>query len=121
MREKRWLGLEQKKRHREIYNADVGGVKGVPYSWEDYLTSLPKKKRHELKRKIRRIEQNADFTTGDLNSIDQKEEIINEFFRLHKISSSEKNTFMTTKMEKFFTDLIIKMLMLSLLRQWSNV
>ncbi len=89
---------------------DVSPYLSLPNSWEDYLTSLPKKKRHELKRKIRRIEQNADFTTGDLNSIDQKEEIINEFFRLHKISSSEKNTFMTTKMEKFFTDLIIKML-----------
>lgn len=58
MREKRWLGLEQKKRHREIYNADVGGVKGVPYSWEDYLKQVEEhvtkshaKKRYTITRK----------------------------------------------------------------------
>ena len=53
------------------------------------------------------VENNFDLIASGKK---QWKEIINEFFRLHKISSSEKKTFMTTKMEKFFTDLIIKML-----------
>ena len=89
---------------------DVSPYLSLPNSWDEYLTSLPKKKRHELKRKIRRIEQNADFSTGDLSSLEDKDEILGEFFRLHKMSSNEKNLFMTNEMEQFFTDLIIKML-----------
>jgi len=89
---------------------DVSPYLSLPNSWDEYLTSLPKKKRHELKRKIRRIEQNADFSTGDLSSLEDKDEILGEFFRLHKMSSDEKNLFMTNEMEQFFTDLIIKML-----------
>lgn len=89
---------------------DVSPYLSLPNSWDEYLASLPKKKRHELKRKIRRIEQNADFSTGDLSSLEDKDEILGEFFRLHKMSSDEKKLFMTNEKEQFFTDLIIKML-----------
>lgn len=89
---------------------DVSPYLSLPNSWDEYLALLPKKKRHELRRKIRRLEQNSDFSSGDLSTLEYKDEILGEFFRLHKISSDEKNLFMTPKMEQFFTELIIKML-----------
>jgi len=89
---------------------DVSPHLYLPNNWDEYLSLLPKKKRHELRRKIRRLEQNSDFSSGDLSTLEYKDEILGEFFRLHKISSDEKNLFMTPKMEQFFTELIIKML-----------
>lgn len=89
---------------------DVSPYLILPNTWDEYLSFLPKKKRHELRRKIRRLEQNVDFISGDYDSMEHKDEIINEFFRLHKISSTEKNMFMNKNMEKFFKDLILEML-----------
>tara|TARA_Y100000768_G_scaffold353131_1_gene305210 strand:- start:15713 stop:16657 length:945 start_codon:yes stop_codon:yes gene_type:complete len=89
---------------------DVSPYLTLPKSWDEYMSYLPKKKRHELRRKIRRLEENSDFLSGDLISLDDKDEILEEFLRLHKISSDEKRIFMTNKMELFFKDLIEEML-----------
>lgn len=89
-----------------IEEEDVAPFLVLPKSWEEYLLSLNKKRRHEIKRKIRRLEENVDFSSGDLSSISDKDEILEDFFRLHKLSSEEKNLFMNKKREKFFTDLM---------------
>ena len=41
----------------EIINEDVSPFLILPNSWEEYLSSLRKKHRHELRRKIRRLEE----------------------------------------------------------------
>lgn len=89
---------------------DVSPYLNLPNNWDEYLSLLSKKNRHELRRKIRRLEQIDDFISGDYSSIDHKDEILYDFFRLHKMSSTEKDMFMTKKMETFFRDLIIEML-----------
>ncbi|MDG2101802.1 MAG: GNAT family N-acetyltransferase [Dehalococcoidales bacterium] len=90
-----------------IEEEDVAPFLILPESWDEYLMSLNKKRRHEIKRKIRRLEENVDFSSGDLDSISDKDEILEDFFRLHKLSSEEKKTFMNKKREEFFTDLIL--------------
>ena len=74
------------------------------------LMSLSKKRRHEIKRKIRRFEENFEYTSGDHNSIDNFEEIFEDFIRLHRLSSNEKNIFMNNDREKFFKELIYRFL-----------
>ena len=71
--------------------------------WEAYLASLSKKDRHELRRKMRRLES-AGMTVG-LRVLDSPEEVdagIEPFFHLHKISRADKAEFMTATMERFF-------------------
>ena len=90
-----------------IKEEDVAPYIILPENWDQYLLSLNKKRRHEIKRKIRRLEENVKFSSGDLNSISDKDEILEDFFRLHKLSSEEKKSFMNKKREDFFTDLIL--------------
>lgn len=71
--------------------------------WEAYLASLSKKDRHELRRKMRRLE-GAGMAVG-LRVIDGADEVdggLEPFFNLHKISRADKAEFMTPIMERFF-------------------
>ena len=89
---------------------DVSPYLKLPETWEEYITNLPKKKRHELRRKIRRLEENTEYEAGDYSSSIHSDEIFENFFKLHRMSSQDKNKFMNSKMENFFIDLISKML-----------
>ena len=93
-----------------IQEEDVSPYLLLPETWDEYLMNLSKKRRHEIKRKIRRFEENFDFSSGDHNSIDNFEEIFDDFIRLHKLSSDEKKLFMNSDREKFFKELIYKFL-----------
>ncbi len=71
--------------------------------WEAYLESLDKKQRHEIRRKMRRMEREApdahmQIVTGG-ESLDQD---LDRFIALHKLSRPEKDRFMTEEMEAFF-------------------
>jgi CelD/BcsL family acetyltransferase involved in cellulose biosynthesis len=75
----------------------------LPESWEDYLLSLNKKDRHELRRKIRRV-----FDSGaavDFEVLSTQEEIVGAmdgFLDLHTRSRQDKTDFMTDDMSNFF-------------------
>lgn len=75
----------------------------LPHTWDEYLTTLERKERHELKRKIRRLEQDTAFHLCKDQTI---KEDFHEFIRLHKLSDPHKAKFMTEDMEKFFWDLV---------------
>jgi CelD/BcsL family acetyltransferase involved in cellulose biosynthesis len=75
----------------------------LPSSWDDYLASLPKKDRHELRRKLRRlfdsgarVELAVYDTQADVNAA------MDEFLRLHTISRQDKAEFMSGRMPLFF-------------------
>ena len=44
----------------EVSQQDVCPVITLPGSWDDYLAGLDKKQRHEIRRKIRKIETEAE-------------------------------------------------------------
>lgn len=72
-------------------------------SWEDYLSSLGKKDRHELRRKIRRL-----FDSGggvEFEVLSEQSEVsgaMDDFLELHTKSRADKTDFMTSEMEAFF-------------------
>jgi CelD/BcsL family acetyltransferase involved in cellulose biosynthesis len=75
----------------------------LPGSWEEYLASLGKKDRHELRRKIRRaFESGADVTFEALTTQDEIVGAMDDFLSLHTGSRADKGQFMTPEMEVFF-------------------
>jgi CelD/BcsL family acetyltransferase involved in cellulose biosynthesis len=85
----------------------------LPPTWEQYLARLSKKDRHELRRKIGRLERaeaGERFAvvgaTGDLADDGDLDAAIDDFFRLHRLSGQDKNGFWTPAMERFFRRLI---------------
>ena len=76
----------------------------LPKSWEGYLEMLEKKDRHELKRKLRRLET-AKYRMYQADSTDENQK---HFISLMKQSAPEKDKFMTSPMEKYFMDLMTR-------------
>ena len=79
---------------------DVSVELDLPATWEDYLQLLAGKQRHELKRKLRRLDEE-----GELNyrhSTDANQQDIDIFLRLFQNSRQDKAAFLTPRMESFF-------------------
>jgi len=82
---------------------DVCPVLELPGTWAEYLTlKLNKKQRHELRRKIRRAEQETQVEWHWANDFVSLEPALDTFFRLHKTSDPGKEVFMDERMQGFF-------------------
>jgi CelD/BcsL family acetyltransferase involved in cellulose biosynthesis len=80
-------------------------VLDLPASWEAYLDGLPGKDRHELRRKMRRLER--ELPGARVRSHARPEgwdEAMSLFLRLHRASRTGKARFMDERMERFFRD-----------------
>jgi CelD/BcsL family acetyltransferase involved in cellulose biosynthesis len=77
---------------------------GLPDDFEAYVQSLGKKERHELRRKIRRLE-NATRATFRWATDAERGATLDRFFALHRLSRGEKADFMTPNVERFFRDI----------------
>jgi CelD/BcsL family acetyltransferase involved in cellulose biosynthesis len=83
---------------------DVCPVLELPDTWDGYLAErLDKKKRHELRRKMRKAERDTDvhWYWVEPYNVDVGLQV---FFELHRASDPEKGSFMTKRMEGFFRD-----------------
>ncbi len=76
----------------------------MPGDFDTYVQSLAKKERHELRRKIRRLEtgRRVAFRFADDR---ERTAALERFVALHRRSRGEKAEFMTSTMERFFRDL----------------
>jgi len=82
----------------------------LPSTWEGFLEALNAKDRHELRRKIRRIEKegSCEWTRDvDPSSLDEKVAL---FLNLHRKSRRDKSEFMTPEMEAYFRSLARELL-----------
>lgn len=82
---------------------EVAAVLHLPESIDEYMTSIGKKERHEVRRKRRRYEGalgevRHEIHTGTGWAFD-------EFLRLHAMAEGEKGYFMTPERRSFFADL----------------
>jgi CelD/BcsL family acetyltransferase involved in cellulose biosynthesis len=88
----------------------------LPGAWDEYLAGLDAKQRHEVKRKLRRLEESGDvkFTVYDdgADILDRLE----IFFTLFRESRTDKTQFMTDQMENFFNAMISKTARLGILK-----
>ncbi len=76
------------------------------HNFETYLTSLDKKNRHELRRKLRRFEtQYPDYKYYTNNCADCKDGLA-DFYTLHRASDGNKQAFMDDKMAQFFSEMV---------------
>jgi CelD/BcsL family acetyltransferase involved in cellulose biosynthesis len=101
-----FIPLAKKKGYSvDVSQEDVSPELILPSSWEEYLESLNKKDRHELRRKMRRLDkENPHFFT--LDSPEQISQSLEEFFRLFKLSAGEKAGFMTEQRKAFFEAIV---------------
>ncbi|HLT96218.1 MAG TPA: GNAT family N-acetyltransferase [Acidimicrobiia bacterium] len=82
---------------------EVTAVLDLPDTFDDYLTAIGKKERHELRRKRRRYERlvapidHVTFRGSDW--------AMDEFVRLHRLSEGEKGRFMSEDRADFFRSL----------------
>ena len=90
-----------------LEEAGVSLELNLPATWDEYLQSLGKKQRHELKRKLRRLSEAGEInyrTSTDANSQD-----IDIFLRLFKNSRQDKAAFLTPERESFLRSLAMTM------------
>jgi len=77
----------------------------LPQSWEAFLGKLSGKDRHELRRKIRRLEREVAFETLRIEDSSSLRAGMEIFFDLHRKSRKDKAEFMTPEMEAFFREI----------------
>ncbi|MBI2877904.1 MAG: GNAT family N-acetyltransferase [Candidatus Tectomicrobia bacterium] len=77
----------------------------LPEDWETYLGRLGQKDRHELRRKLRRAEQQASLAFYTLEATEPLREAMSAFLELHAQSSLTKAEFMTPRRRAFFLSL----------------
>ena len=75
----------------------------LPESYEKYLAVLPRKKRHELKRKKVRFQEM--YPQAVLRE-SKDSEIFETFIKLHKTSDGDKGNFMNDEVTAFFSSLL---------------
>ena len=83
---------------------DVAPVIDLPATWDAYLETLDKKQRHEVRRKLRRVDE-TDHQWYTLDPAASLEQAIADFVDLHKKSRPDKHLFMDGRMQGFFLDM----------------
>ena len=89
----------------EIAESETTPKARLPATWDDFLAGLRKKDRHELRRKLRRLDRESDYRQYAAETGDALADSMGDFFRLLKASRDDKRAFMTEPRERFFTDI----------------
>jgi len=77
----------------------------LPESWDAYLATLSGKDRHELRRKMRKLEAELpDVRVASVTGGPAWDDALSRFLRLHRFSRTGKSKFMDEAMERFFRD-----------------
>ena len=86
---------------------DVSPIIELPSDWNTYLVSLRKKDRHELRRKVRKLEGRDDvrWYLVPPNDADRMQSEMQTFLHLHRSSGVDKAHFMDDKMANYFLDM----------------
>ena len=81
---------------------DVSLELDLPPTWGDYLLMLTGKQRHEVRRKLRRLEEAGSIRYRIVEDVHGVRQEIETFFELFKLSREDKEVFMTDEMASFF-------------------
>ena len=100
----------------EVEYEDVTSGIALPADWDEYLGLLSKKDRHELRRKLRRLESQTDWRWYCLTSPGEVMGAFDEFLSLMRMSRADKEEYMTPDRERFFRALAVRMAELDQIR-----
>lgn len=84
---------------------DISYEMELPESWDDYLLLLKGKQRHEIRRKLRRLDEAGNVSYRIIDDPDGIKAEIETFLKLFKMSRNDKEMFMTAEMTSFFRSL----------------
>jgi len=85
-----------------LHVEEVCPVITLPSTWDEYLSSLSKKERHEVRRKVRKANREAMvrcYYADDPTSLYGE---LEDFIALHRTSADPKSSFMDERMQGFF-------------------
>ena len=103
----------------EIFREDVAPQFDLPVHYETYLSEqVDKKQRHEIRRKQRRAEREADigfYMVGPEHCLEAE---VDDFIALQRASREDKSEFMTPEMHRFFMAAARSMFDAGYLRLW---
>jgi len=85
----------------ETTQEDVSPRFSLPSSWEEYLSRLSRKERHELRRKMRRLAQ-VESKYCAVTDEQHLTRDLNDFLQLFGQARDDKREFMTEEMNDFF-------------------
>jgi CelD/BcsL family acetyltransferase involved in cellulose biosynthesis len=102
------LALERGRRVEQAAEDTLMGV-SLPGTWDEYLTGLRKKDRHELRRKLRRLQESVDFRIYRLSDTSEVAEAMDDFLDLMGQSREEKSRFLTEERYAFFREMSPRM------------
>jgi CelD/BcsL family acetyltransferase involved in cellulose biosynthesis len=88
---------------------DVTMVLDLPASWDDFLNQLTGKERHEIRRKLRRLNEAAQVNFRVVENPDGVTKEIDTFLALFKLNRSDKSEFMHDQRAAFFRVLASEM------------
>ena len=77
----------------------------LPDTWDGYVAALPKKYRHELRRKLRNLERAGDVEFASATAAGEVAEVVEGLLAMMRESREEKAAFLTPAREAFFRDL----------------
>ena len=88
---------------------DVAPVALLPDTWDAFVASLGKKDRHELRRKMRRLDATGSISQQVCHDPGAIADGMADFLRLHRDSRPDKKRFMTAERERFFTEVAVEL------------
>jgi CelD/BcsL family acetyltransferase involved in cellulose biosynthesis len=86
----------------DVCSSDVVPGMELPDTWEQFLSNLSKKNRHELRRKFRRLETVKEVVWLELTEPDEVQSAMDDFLRLLRMSGQDKEEFLTPNRDRFF-------------------
>ena len=89
----------------DYHQSDVSADMPLPADWDAYFLTLESKQRHELKRKMRKLNLSIETT---YRTIEAKEDLLSateDFLKLFPESRGDKARFMTPAMQLYFRSL----------------
>ena len=95
---------------------DVSLETDLPPTWEAYLGRLSSKQRHEVRRKLRRLEEAGSVSYRFIEDGDAVPGFMDTFLAMFVESRDDKAAFMTGDMEAFFRSMAMAMSRAGLLR-----
>ncbi len=112
--------LPEKARERgytvEVEYEDVTSGVDLPEDWDQYLGLLTKKDRHELRRKLRRLDSQTEWSWHCLTDPDEVMASFDDFLGLMRMSRIDKEEYMTPEREAFFRSMARRMAELDRIR-----
>ena len=100
----------------KVEEEDVSSGVDLPQTWEGYLAGLSKKDRHELRRKIRRLDSVPNWRWYSLTEPDQVAARVEDFIGLMRQSNQDKDQYMTPDRKLFFQRMSQRMAGMGMLR-----